>query len=430
MSNTYSKKEACRMLCRYHNLDGAEALSGKPGVETIMQRIHSIQYDPLNVVARNADLVLQARVRDYAESDLYTLLYKDRKLVDGPDKEMCIYNASDFSRFRYVRAESLKQVRLTLQYRDQMGALDILDDVRDFVTKHGRTGTKDISIGEVRESRWGHKKLSSAALDYLYNSGELCVADKRGTQKYFDLTERVMNQEDLLRDQDMTIDEFLEWYIERRLQSVGFIWDKSGGAWQGHFLTDSKLRSSILQTLLEKNKIEKIEIEGIGEPFYISKDSLKYMKPRTADNPHIACSSLTADNPQTAGSSLATDHSPAPDHYVRFLAPLDNLMWDRQMLEALFTFNYRWEVYTPVAKRKFGYYVLPVLYDGQFIARFEAEPVKKVKAFTIKNWWWEPGVKPDDTVNQAIEQELTRFTKFLQVEPAPDNKDLIWKKLL
>lgn len=68
--NTFSKKEACRMLCRYHNLDGAEALSGKSGVETIMRRIHSIRYDPLNVVARNADLVLQARVRDYAESDL------------------------------------------------------------------------------------------------------------------------------------------------------------------------------------------------------------------------------------------------------------------------------------------------------------------------------------------------------------------------
>lgn len=397
MSNTYSKKEACRMLCRYHNLDGTEALSGKPGVETVMQRIHSIQYDPLNVVARNADLVLQARVRDYAESDLYTLLYQDRKLVDGSDKEMCIYNAADFSRFRYVRAESLKQVRLTLQYRNQMGALDILDDVRDFVAKHGRTGTKDISIGEVRESRWGHKKLSSAALDYLYNSGELCVADKRGTQKYFDLTERVMNQEDLLRDQDMTIDEFLEWYVERRLQSVGFIWDKSGGAWQGHFLTDSKLRSSILQTLLEKNQIEKIEIEGIGEPFYISKDSLKYMKPRTADN------------------------SPAPDHYVRFLAPLDNLMWDRQMLEALFGFNYRWEVYTPVAKRKFGYYVLPVLYDGQFIARFEAEPVKKAKAFVIKNWWWEPGVKPDTDMIEAISDEIVHFASFLQVEPSPTN---------
>ena len=55
-----SKEEARHILCRYHNLDGAEPLCGKEGVEAIMQRIHSIQYDPLNVVARNADLVLQA----------------------------------------------------------------------------------------------------------------------------------------------------------------------------------------------------------------------------------------------------------------------------------------------------------------------------------------------------------------------------------
>lgn len=69
--NLYSKEEARHMLCRYHNFDGAEALSGKAGAEKIMQRIHSIQYDPLNVVARNADLVLQARVNDYKEPVLY-----------------------------------------------------------------------------------------------------------------------------------------------------------------------------------------------------------------------------------------------------------------------------------------------------------------------------------------------------------------------
>lgn len=69
----YSREEARHMLCRYHNLDGAESLSGEMGVEKIMQRIHSIQYDPLNVVARNADLVLQARVKDYKESFLYNL---------------------------------------------------------------------------------------------------------------------------------------------------------------------------------------------------------------------------------------------------------------------------------------------------------------------------------------------------------------------
>lgn len=96
------------------------------------------------------------------------------------------------------------------------------------------------------------------------------------------------------------------------------------------------------------------------------------------------------------------------------------------MLEALFGFNYRWEVYTPVTKRKFGYYVLPVLYNDQFVARFEAEPVKKAKALVLKNWWWEPGVKPDDTMNLAIEQEMARFAKFLQVENSPDNSHLIF----
>lgn len=387
----YSKKEARHLLCRYHNLDGAEALSGKTGVEKIMQRIHSIQYDPLNVVARNADLVLQARVKDYKEQDLYDLLYKGHKLVDGFDKEMCIYESKDFGCFRHVRSEHLKQVVLTLQYRNQMGVLDILDEVREFVAKHGKTGTKDISIGEVRESSWGPKKLSSAALDYLFNSGEFCVAEKRGTQKYFDLTERVLADIDFPREQDMTIEEFLEWYIERRLQSVGLIWNKAGGAWQGHFVGDNELRSSMLQTLVEKNKIEEVRVEGIDETFYVPKGMEAYMEYQTSDS------------------------------YARFIAPLDNMMWDRQMVEALFGFAYRWEVYTPVVKRKYGYYVLPVLYNGELIARFEAEPVHQAGAFVIKNWWWEAGIQPDDDMMETIEQEMQRFAEFLQVESAKEN---------
>lgn len=292
----YSREEARHMLCRYHNLDGAEALCGKIGIEKIMQRIHSIQYDPLNVVARNADLVLQARVTDYKESILYHLLYEEHKLIDGFDKEMCIYDSKDFTLFKYVRNEHQRHIVSTLRYRNQLGVLDILDDIRDFVRKHGSTGTKDISIGEVRESRWGHKKLSSAALDYLFNSGELCVVDRRGTQKYFDLTERALKGKDFQCDQNMTIEEFLEWYIERRIQSVGLLWNKSGGAWQGYFLSENEIRSSVLQTLIEKNKIEEIQIEGIKASFYISKDFHEYMKYQTSNS------------------------------YVRFIAPLDNIM--------------------------------------------------------------------------------------------------------
>lgn len=379
------------MLCRYHNLDGVEVLCGKKGVERIMQRIHSIQYDPLNVVARNADLVLQARVKDYSETVLYDLLYKEHKLIDGFDKEMCIYDIKDFARFQFVRNEYEKHALPTLKYRNQTGVLDILDDVRDFVEKHGRTGTKDISIGEVRESRWGHKKLSSAALDYLFNTGVLTITDKRGTQKYFDLTDRVIDSEILSCDPDLTVEEFLEWYIERRIQSVGFLWNRSGGAWQGRFLSDAKLRSFTLQTLVEKNRIEEIQVEGIKEPFYLSKSFKQYMKNQATYN------------------------------YVRFIAPLDNVMWDRQMVEMLFGFTYRWEVYTPVSKRRFGYYVLPVLYNDQFIARFEAEPIREAGEFVIKNWWWEPGTEPNDKMIEMIVNEMGRFAEFLQNDNSPKN---------
>ena len=387
----YSKEEARHILCRYHNLDGAEQLHGKTGVEKIMQRIHSIQYDPLNVISRNADLVLQARVMDYKESDLYSLLYKEHKLIDGSDKEMCIYNAKDFARFEYVRRENQKHIISTLQYRNQMGALDILDDVKAFITKYGKTGTKDISIGEVRESRWGPKKLSSAALDYLFNSGELVVADKHGTQKYFDLTERVMEDNHIQCDENLSIDEFLEWYIERRIQSVGFIWNKSGGAWQGHFLSEKEIRTSTLQTLIEKNRIDEIQISGIKESFYISKKSQECMKYQSSNS------------------------------YVRFIAPLDNIMWDRQMVQKLFDFTYRWEVYTPASKRKFGYYVLPVLYNNQFIARFEAEPIREAGEFVIKNWWWEPEYEHNHSMIEMIVQEMVRFSQFVGVENSKNN---------
>ncbi len=391
----YSKKEAGKMLCRYHNLDGAEALSGKSGAEKIMGRIHSIQYDPLNVAARNADLVLQARVADYREEILYHLLYQEHTLVDGFDKEMCIYEAADFPRFGLVRKENRKRTASTLKYRNQTGVMDILDDVRDFVARNGKTGAKDISIGEVRESRWGHKKLSSAALDYLFNSGELCVADKHGTQKYFDLTERVLGEGSRVCVPDMTIEEFLEWYTERRIQSVGFLWNKKGGGWQGHFLGENEVRSAALQRLAEKNRVREIQVEEIGETFYVSEDFYECLKYQPTES------------------------------YARFLAPLDNMMWDRNMLEALFDFSYRWEVYTPVAKRKFGYYVLPVLYNGRFVARFEPQPVRRAGEFVIKSWWWEPGVRPDDEMRETIAGETARFAEFLQADNSPGNLALI-----
>ena len=95
------------------------------------------------------------------------------------------------------------------------------------------------------------------------------------------------------------------------------------------------------------------------------------------------------------------------------MAPLDNLLWDRNMLRELFDFEYRWEVYKPVAERKYGYYVLPVLYGDKFIARFEPGKDRANKALMIKNWWWEPGIKPSAAMRHALQLCFQRFRNYL-----------------
>lgn len=396
--STYSKEEATKMLLRYQNLDGVEPLTGIEGVREIMNRIGSVQYDPLNVAGRNADLVLQARVDDYKPEHLSSLLYEEHSLIDGFDKEMCIYCTKDFGRFEKVRKAHTKSIIDTMRYRNQLGALDIVDDVIRFITEHGATGTKDISIGEVRESRWGPKKLSSAALDYLYNAGVLCIKEKKGTQKYFELTEHVISNEKYSLFDDMSMDEFLDWYIQRRIACIGIVWDKHGGAWQGHYVDQNDLRKKTLDRLVEKGLISLCKIEGISENFY------------------------------TIPKLEEGLHNVPPNTCTRFIAPLDNIMWDRAFLEKIFGFSYRWEVYTPAAKRKYGYYVIPVLYQNKFVARFEPESVSKTGAFCIKNWWWEADIKPNEIMLESIFHELDRFAHFLGTESSKRNIEIIGGK--
>ena len=173
MKEIVSKEELRQFLINYHNLNDCENFTGKDGVIKYFKRVSSIQYDPLNVVGRNPDLVLQSRVLEYKPEMLHSLLYEEHVLIDGYDKEMNIYMVEDYPLFSKIREAHAQRTKYVLAYRGQLEALDLLDDIRKHIRENGITGTKDISIGVSRNSRWGHKKLSSAALDYLYSTGEL-----------------------------------------------------------------------------------------------------------------------------------------------------------------------------------------------------------------------------------------------------------------
>jgi uncharacterized protein YcaQ len=126
---TLSKEELCSFFVRYHSLDSYEHLTGKLGTKKLLRRIGNVQYDPLNVVGRNPDLVFQSRVSGYSTELLKELLYSERLLIDGWDKEMSIYLTADWPFFSRVRQQLREAAYRTLNYRGQSEVLPYLPSV-------------------------------------------------------------------------------------------------------------------------------------------------------------------------------------------------------------------------------------------------------------------------------------------------------------
>ncbi len=394
-----SNEAARNFLINYQNLNKNGNLKGSAGVIEYMQKVRCIQYDPLDVVGRNADLVLQSRVANYRSEVLFDLLYKERMLYDAPDKMISIIPIEDYPSMTRIRQKTVEQLKDILTWRNSLAALELLDEIKEYIRENGPLPANKINIGEHAESgKWGHKKLSSAALDYLYHSGVLGISSKLKTHKVYDLSERLFSKEILgAKDPFKTDYDFAKWYIKRRIGAVGLVWNKNGGTWLGFYVQDTKLRTQVLKELVEEAELIELSIEGSKETFYIRKEDEALLG------------------------------KPAKKNVALFIAPLDNLIWDRGLIKELFDFEYTWEVYTPAAKRKFGYYVLPVLYKNQFIARFEPEPNRGKTPLQIKNWWWEPDIKITEEMISAISDSFERFSRFLGVEMMEEK---YWKEKL
>lgn len=101
---------------------------------------------------------------------------------------------------------------------------------------------------------------------------------------------------------------------------------------------------------------------------------------------------------------------------MSLLPPLDSLLWDRQLIKALFDFQYKWEIYTPVLKRKYGAYVLPILYDKNLIGRIESVADYKTQCLTIKNIWFEPHVKETIKLKSMMDKTIKSLLSLITVQ--------------
>jgi hypothetical protein len=383
MAISLTKQQARRYLLAHQGLWPPHALQGKAGALSYVRRVGCIQFDPLNIVGRNPELVLQARVADFRPAMLEELLYQDRALLDGWDKNMSIYAVEDWPYFAR-RRESARR-----HYGDHSRpATAILPQVRQEIEERGPLSSIDLEFDETVSWSWAPTRMSRAALESMYWWGELIVHHKVNTRKVYDFARRHIPTELLAApDPNPTEEQYHDWTVKRRIGCLGLLWNRAGDAWLGLRSIKSAQRKAALERLLERGEVLEVSVEGLRWPCYM----------RSRDR---------------ATLERAFDaHELAPRAAI--LAPLDNLMWDRRYLQELFGFEYLWEVYKPVAERRWGYYVLPILYGDRFVARFEPGRDKKSDALAIQNWWWEPGVQPTGEMRAALQDCLARFLAFL-----------------
>jgi uncharacterized protein len=399
---TLKKAEARRFMLAHQCLWPPRSLKGEEGALSFLHRVRCIQYDPLNIVGHNHELVMQSRVSGFMPSMLDRLLYERRTLVEGWDKQMSLYLLEDWPFFRRRRAASHP-----LSLNNGRSAGQVLSAVRGQIRARGPLSSIDLDHDEKVSWPWGPARISRAALESMFWRGDLVIHHRVNTRKVYDLTERHIAREILFKpDPHSSIEAYHDWHILRRLRGIGLLWARSGEAWLEILGAKTAERHRSLARLHESGQIFSVAVEGLEVPLYMA----------AKDRALLARVNGGARRPL----SQAT-----------ILAPLDNLLWDRSMIRALFDFDYVWEVYKPLSKRRFGYYVLPILYGDRFIARFEPGRTDD-GAVLVKNWWWEPDIKPDPAMKQSLTRCFRSFLRYLDTqklkipEPVARRSGLTW----
>ena len=387
---TITRQQAGQFILAKQGLIGSYRFSGKTGAYDYVRQAGCIQYDPVDVCGKNAELTLQSRVKGFSKRMLYELLYEDRKLVDYADKELSIWPSEDWPYFSSYRERSIKLGRT---FR---GLKPLEKKAIAYIRENGPVSSDSLPIeGEIFwhssmhwSGNWQKKSQASrSVLEQLYTDGELIIHHKKGSRKYYDLAEKylpgsILKAENPCRDDE----EFLAWRVLRRIGAVGLLWDKNSTAFLGIDI-NAKKRRKILGYLTEEGKICPVTVQGIKQIFYYRSEDETLMQSVIAG---------TADlKPR-----------------MSFIAPLDPLMWDKSLILALWDFQYSWEIYTPAVKRKYGYYTLPVLFGDRFAGRIEAVPDRKNGVLIVKGLWWEPEIRQTAALKKALERTLKSFAKF------------------
>ena len=378
-----SRATARRFFAMRHLLTPPRALpAGPASVMTVVERLGSLQFDPLEVAGRNHDLVLLARIDGYRRELTDALLYEERQLYETYNKGLSLVPTAELPWFRVTWDSNLAEHQ-EAAFRDHA---PLVEELLDRIRREGPLSSTDVEPRAAIEWYWRPTNQVRALLEALGEAGILGLSRRDGNRRMYDLAERLF-PEDLLAVRHAEPDQRRHKLLSR-YRGHGLL-GRSGSAelWYGTAQVtrasgrngDGPTRPQLLAELLEAGELTPVTIEGIRNERYVV----------TSELPILAAAEREV-SAEGGGAPRPGGHDPQ----ATFLAPLDPFDWDRDFLRSLFDFDYVWEVYVPARKRRWGYYVLPILFGDRLVGRIEPRIERKTGTLRVIGLWWEDGFDP------------------------------------
>ncbi|HEY5628137.1 MAG TPA: crosslink repair DNA glycosylase YcaQ family protein [Candidatus Limnocylindrales bacterium] len=386
-----SARVARRYLVLHQLLAPPRSLPAEPAsVMRVVDRLGSLQFDPLEVAGRNHDLVLLARIAGYRRQWTHDLLYRDRVLYETYNKMFSLVPTAELPWYRHAWDQEREA--------HERGSFDehapLVEELLARIRDGGPLSSTDMEPRAAIDWYWRPTNPVRALLEALAEAGILAIARREGNRRIYDLTERLFPAE-LLDRRPPERDQRLH-KLRSRYQANGLL-----GATGEYTLWYGAARSAT-----ERNEL-RAELEGRGDIVPVVVEGLKGHRFVPATSLPLldqAEAEVAGEGERVGPWSVGRPGGSSPD--VAFLAPLDPLAWDRDLLLRLYGFDYRWEVYVPAAKRRWGYYVLPLLWGDRLVGRIEPRIDRKAKALGVLDLWWEAGFDPLDPAHDGFVDAL------------------------
>ena len=381
-STTISLNTARTLALYKQGLHRRPSVADRQVLLDIIRRIGLLQLDSISVVARSHYLVMLSRAGLYDPADLDGLLFPDRHLFEGWAHAACLIPVEDYEYFvptLLARRERPPQHWIERRLGDD--PLGTLDAVLNEVRQRGPLASRDFEDTRDGRGTWWDWKPAKTALELLFAQGYLMVDRRENFQRYYDLAERVLRASagPPLR----TMDDYRRWATLRGLSILGIATAPHAG---DYYRLNRPATRTMFKSLAAEGAVLPIEIEGWKETAYLD----------PADLPLV-------EEIETGA------HTPI---VTALLSPFDNLIWDRDRTSDLFGFHYRTEMYTPAAKRQYGYYVLPILHRGRLVGRLDPKADRKAKVMRIRAIYLEPGQPITGELLADLAGALHEFAAF------------------